>query len=192
MNIDIRFLVDLKTAAEYIRQTPERLQSWVDQGICPFYIMDGISPLFKKGELLEWIGNAMVKRNDPLEFPKLMKIFIPLKSREDIPPAGIANVPNLQLLQMNGTQSGIYFLCLDNEVVYVGQSKSILSRIATHLSEGEKEFDQNRIYFLAMPPEMLGKIEKEFIFSLKPKYNKPDAIALAFNGPVVQQEEFTP
>jgi hypothetical protein len=86
-------------------------------------------------------------------------------------PLAIAEITDLQVLQINGAQPGVYFLCFEEEVVYVGKSKIVLNRILTHLAEQTKEFDQQRIYFLPTPEKMLSKVEKDFIISLKPKYN---------------------
>jgi hypothetical protein len=73
---------------------------------------------------------------------------------------------------------GVYFLLDDAEVVYVGQSINIMSRIATHASEGIKEF--NRWCYLTAKRADLTELESFYIVLLRPKYNvagKPRLVA---------------
>lgn len=66
--------------------------------------------------------------------------------------------------------SGIYFLVQGDSVVYVGQSKNVYARIATHLNEGQKIFD--KAAFIDELPEKLNEVESTYIAALKPQYNK--------------------
>jgi hypothetical protein len=63
----------------------------------------------------------------------------------------------------------VYFLCLEGEVVYVGQSKNIHSRIRTHARDNVKVFDE--VFTLAVPEEECLHVESHFIVRLQPKYN---------------------
>ena len=62
--------------------------------------------------------------------------------------------------------SGVYFLVHDNEIVYVGQSVHIYSRIAQHQ---DKTFD--RYAFVPCKEELLDVLESLYIHVLKPKLN---------------------
>ena len=62
--------------------------------------------------------------------------------------------------------SGVYFLVHDNEVVYVGQSVHIYSRIAQHSG---KKFD--RYAFVPCDVALLDKLESLYIHVLKPRLN---------------------
>lgn len=67
-------------------------------------------------------------------------------------------------------QSGIYFLHLEGEIVYVGQSKNMRARIGQHISEGTKRFDA-----VSCEPcliKWLLKREEYYIAVLNPRYNK--------------------
>jgi excinuclease UvrABC nuclease subunit len=66
--------------------------------------------------------------------------------------------------------TGIYFLFNLDEVVYIGQSKNINSRIAQHISENEKEFDC--FSFITCNKNQLNKLEEKYIFHHSPLYNK--------------------
>lgn len=64
----------------------------------------------------------------------------------------------------------VYFLYHHGEVVYVGQTTTLKSRIDTHLSEGVKTFDA--VGFIRCTIDRLLEIEAKFIRSLAPKYNE--------------------
>jgi hypothetical protein len=62
--------------------------------------------------------------------------------------------------------SGVYFLVQDQEVVYVGQSVNIYSRISQH---PDKKFD--KYAFVPCEVELLDKLESLYIHTLKPRLN---------------------
>jgi hypothetical protein len=62
--------------------------------------------------------------------------------------------------------TGVYFLVQDDEVVYVGQSVHIYSRLAQHQG---KTFD--RYAFVPCDAGVLDKLESLYIHVLKPKLN---------------------
>ncbi len=64
----------------------------------------------------------------------------------------------------------VYFLCLDDEVVYVGRTVSLGKRIATHNEDKSKLFD--RVFYLPTAENDLESEESKFISSLKPKFNR--------------------
>ena len=67
--------------------------------------------------------------------------------------------------------SGIYFLLNDDEIVYVGISEDVYTRIAKHRKEGKKKF--NRVTVFQVEDEKLrSDLEVEYIVHLAPKYNK--------------------
>jgi hypothetical protein len=61
---------------------------------------------------------------------------------------------------------GVYFLCQENQVVYVGQSMNPSARIAQH--QADKQF--NRVFMI--PTNNLDAVETMYIKKFKPKYNK--------------------
>lgn len=64
---------------------------------------------------------------------------------------------------------GIYFLILDDEIVYVGSSINLLARLSTHLAERKMRF--NRISFVICAEADVRKTEYAYIRTLKPLYN---------------------
>ena len=68
------------------------------------------------------------------------------------------------------SQTGVYFLFNQNDVVYVGQGQDILSRIGHHALAGKKQFDSYA--YLPCPADQLNEAEAHFIHLLQPYYNK--------------------
>lgn len=73
---------------------------------------------------------------------------------------------------------GIYFLIDKNEVVYVGQSKDIYTRINTHRKH--KVFDT--FTYIRCPKDMLNIVETRYIKRLEPKLNRNKDGRLVYPG----------
>ena len=86
-----------------------------------------------------------------------------------LPPTSIQGVYPLYLVMCNPSYHccGVYFLCLRDTVVYVGQSISILSRIVEHR---RKKYD--RAFYTPCREDRLDQTELFFIKTLRPKYNR--------------------
>ena len=63
--------------------------------------------------------------------------------------------------------AGVYFLVCDDEIVYVGQSKNVLSRMSGH---ADKRF--NTVKMIPVCEEGLLTTERMMIKILKPRYNR--------------------
>jgi excinuclease UvrABC nuclease subunit len=65
---------------------------------------------------------------------------------------------------------GIYFLFDGDEIVYIGKSINIESRVVNHRGQGEKEFDSYS--FVEVHDELLrNHLEAYYIYTVSPKYN---------------------
>jgi excinuclease UvrABC nuclease subunit len=64
---------------------------------------------------------------------------------------------------------GIYFLILDDKIVYVGQSNNIYNRLARHIHGKSKNF--NQFSFIEVPLDQLNMVETAYIHHFRPKYN---------------------
>lgn len=84
-------------------------------------------------------------------------------------PAALSTIKDLRKIPFSAfdSPSGVYFLCLGAEIVYIGQAKSILFRLSTH--KKEKEFDS--VYFIHCHVEQLCPLEKALIHYYQPKLN---------------------
>ncbi len=77
--------------------------------------------------------------------------------------------------QYTRNKNGVYALIEDNEIVYIGFSKNIYTRLLEHKTDGEKNF--NKVVTRFFPPSNddthIDKIfEMGIICKLKPKHNK--------------------
>jgi len=82
-------------------------------------------------------------------------------------PASIESLPvNEIFLAPSGPC--IYFLCKNDEVVYIGKSINLSSRLGTHITL--KDFD--RVFYMNVPAMYLDLQEVEMIDLYQPKLNK--------------------
>lgn len=67
-----------------------------------------------------------------------------------------------------GTQSGVYFLKIKGEIIYIGQSDNVLGRVfgTEHMC---KRFDEVEIHL--MPGNEINAYERQQILIHKPKLN---------------------
>ena len=87
--------------------------------------------------------------------------------------------------------SGIYALYLHDEIVYIGQSLNVFTRVDKHINEGVKDFDYFKVFLCHK--YKLDKFEKELIRQHKPHYNiahnpKPKAKPVAVKEKKVRVE----
>lgn len=65
---------------------------------------------------------------------------------------------------------GVYFLFLNEQIVYIGQSNNVHQRIQDHISQKEKDF--NKVFYQPVPPDVdILAVEKQYILHFRPKYN---------------------
>lgn len=159
--------------------TPKQINELATNRSIPHYEL--INPLtgmtsawFIREEVEGWLINYFVK----YDF-KLMPEIILVNFAEDdykihptdIVPAALSFVKPLYKLPIKNlnTPPGVYFLCHQNEIVYVGMAANIGSRFLKHKGENKKEFDS--VYFICCHLDQLSKIEAACIKHFKPKYN---------------------
>ena len=80
--------------------------------------------------------------------------------------------------------TGVYFLILNDEIVYVGRSVNILGRLATHHTNQTIEF--NRVFVERCRADQVAHLEAMYINKFKPKHNTSmpavSASAMAWDG----------
>lgn len=81
-------------------------------------------------------------------------------------------LPKKKLTDPYEKNGGIYFLFQGDELVYLGQSTDIASRIITHKRRNLFQFDHYCYYYLSPTDDSTNDIEAELIILLKPKYNE--------------------
>ncbi len=173
---DVTSLLDADGMAEKLKGTfsSERLLELASCGLIPHYDVDG-TVMFGPGETKEWINHNLVVRRPGRHIGNsivtVVDVMAPSKKRDSIPVelsaiAGMLIPLGLQSAESVGVP-GVYFLCHNAKVVYVGQSVNVLSRVGAHI--GNKTFDS--VWFVRVPPTDLDFVEGELIRTLKPKYN---------------------
>lgn len=134
---------------------------------CPHYRIDG-ETFFRSSEVKQWLleTRRITRHDGNLELEVI--VMPPLSLPVSRIPESIRFVNGLKEV-CSREVSGIYFLCRDGSVVYVGQSVNVPSRIATHINEGAKDFDS--CFFLPIPRSQLDYVEAIFIEALAAPYN---------------------
>ena len=173
---DVTSLLDSEQMSEKLRGvvSAERLEELAASQMVPHYMVDG-NVLFGASETKEWINHNLVVRhpgkhlgNGLLTIVNIMPpsqeaVAVPLELRAI---AGMLIPISMQSCESVGCP-GVYFLCHEGNVVYVGQSGNVFGRIGAHL--GDKTFDS--VFFARVPQSDLDFVEGELIRTLSPKYN---------------------
>jgi hypothetical protein len=76
-------------------------------------------------------------------------------------------------------RTGIYFLCRDGALLYVGQPSNVVDRISEHA----KRYEFDTVLFLPWPRVDLNRIEGALIRTLRPPLNaKRDSDKASWSG----------
>lgn len=156
----------------------ERIVELANSGHLPcWWWQDGdkrYGPYFQISKVKEWlIANLSIREQKGIPFPSkfVVQISSPLR-QEAVPSSDLPSAIQWMtacLYPVNHALSGVYFLISGNDIVYVGQSVNVASRVGSHFSESSKIFD--RAVYLPVPPSDLDSVEMAFIKALWPKYN---------------------
>lgn len=82
----------------------------------------------------------------------------------------VGRVPSLKSCHLSNGATGVYFLLQAKEVVYIGQTENIKTRIQAHKDDRSKIFD-NVKFIDGVPVDLLDMVEAYYINKVKPKYN---------------------
>lgn len=148
-------------------------------GILPHYVI--INPITKEqslyfvaSEINDWFNSNFIKYNEGY-FPQSFHFHFFDKEQHqptgDIPEE-LNKISDLYELPMSiiNTPPGVYFLCADKVIVYIGQAVNISNRINAHIAQGLKSF--NRVFFIPCPINRLNQLESSLIRYFKPPLNK--------------------
>jgi hypothetical protein len=152
----------------------ERLVELADCGLAPHYTVDG-KVMFGSTETKEWVNHNLVVRHKGRHIGDgIITIINVMPSAEESPPPPLsirAMADKLIPVSIKSAETvgcpGVYFLCHEGEVVYVGQGKSVFGRMGAHI--GDKTFDS--VFFVRVPKSDLDYVEGRLIRVLEPKYN---------------------
>jgi hypothetical protein len=172
----VESLLDASEMAEKIRGrvSADRLNELAASGLIPHYDVDG-SVMVGVMETKEWINHNLVARMPGRHIGNsivtVVDIMTPGKNSHLIPVEIATIAASLIPISLQSAESvplsGVYFLCHEAKVVYVGQSGNVFQRVGCHL--GVKTFDS--VWFMRVPVSDLDFVEGELIRTLSPKYN---------------------
>lgn len=149
-------------------------------GKCPHYILTNpltneTSIWFATAEINDWFNHNYVHRvesNYGANHRFILFEETEFKPRkEDVIPRELLAISELYKLPLHilNTPPGIYFLCLDGKIKYIGQAVNVAYRISSHLKENVKSFDT--VYFIKCPINKLDETEGSLIRHFRPEYN---------------------
>ena len=152
---------------EYIE--PERLKDLALKGFVPCLIHESGYPVFKKKEVIDWIGKNLYVYSRGKQLTPIVKIY----PHEDKPcidgiPEEISGISELKECLFQIISSCVYFLCDGKQILYIGQSKNLYSRLSQHVEDG-KRF--KRVLYFYVQPNELDSVEYKLIKALRPPLN---------------------
>ena len=166
-------LISLEQAAPAISISCERLQLLADGGFAPHYRIDGGPPMFRVAELRRWAGANLVEQVEGRELPAPIRVITAAPRILDYRkvPTGLREVIGLCDVTDEIKRTGIYFLCRDGCLLYVGQSINVAARVTEHY----RRYEFDSVLFLPWPGDDLNRIEAALIRELRPPLNGKSA-----------------
>ncbi|MBK8974093.1 MAG: GIY-YIG nuclease family protein [Hahellaceae bacterium] len=161
----------LKTAKETSEKLHVSEQDLIDlasTGYMPHYRINDGEPLFDLSESRKWVQKHLVTKCDGQNLPKATVNYSGTELSSS-PPLEIASVDNLRESHDFKHCPCVYFLCDEEKVVYVGQTKNFAARITSHRNEKGDKF--SRVFFIPVPESCLLSVESQYIRLLKPELN---------------------
>lgn len=160
--------------------SPDEINEMAENYALPHYLLTNPvtnkhTYLFVQEEINDWIVKNLVKKNECRVTQELHILHFDynqykVDSTHNVPIA-LNAIKDLYYLPptLRSTPPGVYFLCHEGEIVYIGQSINVASRIATHASERIKTFDA--VYYIPCHANKLLIFEAALIRHFRPKYN---------------------
>lgn len=151
----------------------ERILDLAEHAYMPHYRIDGGPPIFSLKEVKAWIAENLVSQCAGEPLPVVGEIVIVREPPAPIhkPPRALRQIEGLRELPMEEIEAGIYFLCTDMDVMYIGQSTSLHGRITEHRYSEAKKGKWVRVFFLPCLASELNHLEGALIRALAPPLN---------------------
>ncbi len=180
----------LKTAEEVSAETglisAKRLNDLAEGGFAPHFKIDGGQPMFKIAELKKWLAVNLVQKVEGKPLPETIKIGLQLNDLRKLRklPHAFAEVTNIYDITGEYNRSGVYILCVNDEVQYIGQAVCVHNRVSSHDKCPSKHF--NQVLFIPWAKDDLDRLEGALIRVLRPPLNgniKPSGLKVAPSEP---------
>jgi hypothetical protein len=136
----------------------------------PYHTLGGKHVGYRYKEVVKWIVENATRYSHAGTnvHPAIIRFRSRVKKEaKHLIPDTLKDIVNLTPMEI-GYPSGVYFLCQDEKVVYVGQSANPSARIPHHYKD--KKF--NRVYLIPVPEQRLLQVEHRYIKQFQPLYNK--------------------
>ncbi len=183
-------LGSLKTAEEVaasVRMSANRLRELAEVEVIPHFRIDGGPPLFSLAGLKDYVRRYLVTVCPGEPLPINLRPVVQQPPSPATIPRALAEV-EARLCEIPPFEYPpcVYFLVLKQEIVYVGQSRNLLSRLGQHREDG-KCWD--RVLYLPVPADCLLAVEAQWIRVLCPPLNRagqPARLTADQNGSKIQ------
>jgi hypothetical protein len=148
---------------------PNRLLDLANGGFAPHYRIDGGAPLFRISELKRWAAVNLMQVVEGRDRPAPVRVIAPAPRVVDFRkvPQALREIVGLCDITDEIMRTGVYFLCRDGCVLYVGQSINAAARVAEHY----RRYEFESVLFLPWPGDDLDRLEAALIRELRPPLN---------------------
>lgn len=162
----------VKTAAEILASkkswaqiiTPEKLEQLAREGHVPCWQSPNGNFFFEKESLEKWLFGSYLQYQEGLPLQRVLPVVLPEVTSAEVPQELVLLASALRRIPF---ATGVYFLVDDRQVVYVGKSENVCSRVPAHMTD--KMFSD--VLWLPVRRDVLDSVEAAFITTLRPHYN---------------------
>ena len=159
----------IKNITKFIKK--RELYKYEKLGYIPCYYI-GNKKGYKVNEVAKWIKDQLIAAYEGSNILTKFNVTLNTSKKPISIPHELTN-HNGDLYEYSIIPSCVYFLIDAGQIVYVGQSTNLASRLITH--RNVKEF--NRILYMPIENNRLDEVERFFIETLEPKYNAEQFIS---------------
>ena len=153
----------VKNITKFIKK--RELYKYEKLGYIPCYYI-GNKKVYKVNEVAKWIKDQLIFAHDGSNILNKFNVTLNTSKKPISIPTELTN-HNGDLYEYSIIPSCVYFLIDAGQIVYVGQSTNLASRLIQH--RNNKEF--NRVLYMPIENNRLDEVERFFIETLEPKYN---------------------
>jgi len=166
---NLSILKTAQEAAPLVRMSPGRIQELAQALVLPHYRIDGGEPLFHMQSLKQYVRRYLTNTCDGAPLPLELRPIVIAPIAKSVPVALAMIQDRMAEYPAMEVPPCVYFLIEHHQVLYVGQSQNLPSRLTQHEGNG-KTWD--RVLFMPVPPSELLRVEAEWIAALNPPLNR--------------------
>lgn len=170
--VEATSLTSLKTAQEVaaqVRLSAGRILELAEAMLLPHFRIDGGEPLFSIQSLKRYVRQYLTTTYSGAPLPLNLRPVVLTPVTRNTPIALAAVQDRLFECPAMDIPPCVYFLVEADVVVYVGQSRSLASRLIQHNQAGKQ---WERVLFIPAPESELLRIEAQWISALQPPLNR--------------------